>query len=41
MDLRLEFDVQWKWGVDGINLLINIVIVQIFGDYFHIKLLLR
>ena len=27
-------------GVDGINLLIMIVILQIYGDYFHIILLL-
>ena len=41
MDLQLEFDVWGKWNkLDGINLLINIVIFQIFGDYFYIILLL-
>ena len=40
MDVRLEFDLWEKWGVDGINLLINIVILYIYRDYFQIILLL-
>ena len=36
MDVQLEFDIEGKWGVDGINLLISIVILHIFRDYFHI-----
>ena len=40
MDLWLEFDVLGKQGVDGINLLISILILKIYGDCFYIILLL-
>ena len=37
--LNIFVDYQ-KLGVDGINLLISILILQIYGDYFHIILFL-